>query len=97
MGGSEILVILLAILLLFGADRIPEIARTLGKGLKEVKKVTTDIKKDFEKSDVGKDIKIISNEITDVKKNLDLSNTGSSTGTNPQPNTKKPDFDSSVK
>lgn len=47
MGTSEILLILLAILVLFGADKLPELARSLGKGLREVKKATDDIKKEL--------------------------------------------------
>lgn len=39
-GLGELLVILVIILLLFGASRIPEIARSLGKGIKEFKKAS---------------------------------------------------------
>ncbi|TVQ11500.1 MAG: hypothetical protein EA361_12725 [Bacteroidetes bacterium] len=41
--GGEIFIILLLILLLFGPKKIPEIARTLGKGINEIKKVQRDI------------------------------------------------------
>jgi sec-independent protein translocase protein TatA len=37
MGGSEIFLILAIVLLLFGAKRIPELAKGLGKGIKEFK------------------------------------------------------------
>ena len=37
-GWTEILIILLVILLLFGAKRLPELARSLGKSLREFKK-----------------------------------------------------------
>jgi sec-independent protein translocase protein TatA len=42
-GPMELLVIFLVILLLFGAKRIPEIARGLGKGIREFKSATKDI------------------------------------------------------
>lgn len=42
-GAPEILIIFLVILLLFGAKRIPEIARGLGKGIREFKSATRDI------------------------------------------------------
>ncbi|WP_412063667.1 twin-arginine translocase TatA/TatE family subunit [Rubrivirga sp. IMCC45206] len=44
LGPFEILAILLVVLLLFGAKRIPEIARGLGKGIREFKDATNDIK-----------------------------------------------------
>jgi sec-independent protein translocase protein TatA len=37
MGGGEIFILLIIILLLFGAKRIPDLARGLGKGIKEFK------------------------------------------------------------
>ena len=37
-GWQEILLILLIVLLLFGARKIPDLARSLGKGIKEFKK-----------------------------------------------------------
>ena len=43
-GPMEIALIFLVILLLFGAKRIPEIARGLGKGIREFKDATNDIK-----------------------------------------------------
>lgn len=47
--GAEILVIFLIILLLFGADRIPEIAKGLGKGIRQVKDATQEIKTELKK------------------------------------------------
>ena len=44
LGPTEIVVILLVILLLFGAKKLPEFARGLGKGIKEFKKASSDIK-----------------------------------------------------
>jgi len=42
-GPMELLVIFLVVLLLFGAKRIPEIARGLGKGIREFKGATREI------------------------------------------------------
>ena len=47
-GGWEVLLILLIVLIFFGAKRIPELARGMGKGLREFKDATTNIKKDLE-------------------------------------------------
>ncbi len=41
--GGEIFIIVLLILIFFGPKRIPEIAKTLGKGINEIKKVQKDI------------------------------------------------------
>lgn len=72
-GGSEIFLILLAILLLFGADKIPAFARSLGKGLREIKKATDEIK-----SEITKETDTIKSDIqqgTDpLKQNLETSN-----------------------
>jgi len=43
LGFGEILVIVLIVLLLFGAKRIPEIAGSMGKGIREFKKSMTDV------------------------------------------------------
>lgn len=51
-GGFEWIIIVLVILLFFGAKRIPELARGLGKGINEFRKASDDIKKEIEK---GKD------------------------------------------
>ncbi|MFL2988305.1 MAG: twin-arginine translocase TatA/TatE family subunit [Candidatus Neomarinimicrobiota bacterium] len=44
LGTTEIVVILLVVLILFGAKKIPEFAKGLGKGLKEFKDAKNDIK-----------------------------------------------------
>ncbi len=49
-GGSELIFIILIAVMLFGADKIPEIARTLGKGMAQLKNATDDIKHEITKS-----------------------------------------------
>tara|TARA_Y100000994_G_scaffold48673_1_gene38245 strand:+ start:297 stop:491 length:195 start_codon:yes stop_codon:yes gene_type:complete len=48
-GTFEILIILFIVLLLFGAKRLPELAKGLGKGIKEFKKASNDIKDEVAK------------------------------------------------
>ena len=57
--GQEIFIVLIVVLLLFGAKKIPELARGLGKGMREFKKATEEIKKEINdnSSEVVKDIK----------------------------------------
>lgn len=51
-GGFEWIIIILVVLLFFGAKRIPELARGLGKGIQEFRKASDDIKKEIDR---GKD------------------------------------------
>jgi len=44
LGGWEVLLIVFVMLLLFGAKKIPELARGLGKGIQEFKHATNEIK-----------------------------------------------------
>lgn len=50
MGGSELLIILAIVILLFGAKKIPDLASGLGKGIREFKKASRgeDDKKELE-------------------------------------------------
>ena len=42
-GGTELIIILVAVLILFGSKKIPEFARGLGQGIKEFKKATREV------------------------------------------------------
>lgn len=50
LGGTEVILIMVVILLLFGAKRIPELAKGLGRGIREFKDATKEIKSDIENS-----------------------------------------------
>jgi TatA/E family protein of Tat protein translocase len=65
LGTSEIILIILFVLIFFGANKIPEFARGLGKGLREFKKATDDIK-----SEIYSSTSDIKNEVNEVKNNL---------------------------
>ena len=74
--GAEIVFIFFVVLLIFGADKIPSIARTLAKGVNQVRNATNEIKSEIQKSvdtknpagDVGKGIK---KQVDKVKEDFD--------------------------
>ncbi len=66
LGAGEIILILLVILILFGAKKIPELAKGLGKGMSEFKKGLKDVESEIK--DADKD----SNKIDDKKSWVNL-------------------------
>ena len=74
--GAEIAFILFIVVMVFGADKIPEIARGLGKGMRVLKDATNDIKSEITKSADKNGIdtsftKEISEELKKVKDDID--------------------------
>ncbi len=72
----EIMVVLLIVVMLFGADKLPEIARGLGKGMRQIKDATNDIKREIkntaDRNDINVDMAVdIKKEINKVKDNFD--------------------------
>ena len=65
--GGELIIVVVAILILFGADKIPEFARMFGKGMREFRKATEDIKREFneETREIREDIKTEKQSLTD--------------------------------
>ncbi len=61
-GGGEIVFILFIVVMVFGSDKIPEIARGLGKGMRTLKDATNEIKNEVTKS--AKDNGLIDTEVT---------------------------------
>ncbi|PSQ84307.1 MAG: twin-arginine translocase TatA/TatE family subunit [Bacteroidetes bacterium QS_1_65_9] len=51
LGPFELILIFLVVLLIFGANRIPEIARGVGKGIREFKSATNEIKSEMNASE----------------------------------------------
>lgn len=73
---TEIVFILFVVILIFGADKIPDIAKGMGKGMRTLKNATNDIKSEIkrsaEKQGINTDMtKDISNEINKVKDSID--------------------------
>ena len=48
-GGSELFLILLVILIFFGAKKLPELAKGLGQGIREFRKAARDVQEEVEK------------------------------------------------
>lgn len=55
-GPLEIILIFLVVLLIFGAKRIPEIARGIGKGIREFKDATNEISREIESESQRREI-----------------------------------------
>lgn len=74
--GAEIVFIFFIVLLIFGADKIPSIAKSLAKGVTQVRNATNEIKSEIQKSvdsqnptaGVGKELK---NQVDKVKEDFD--------------------------
>jgi len=52
LGGMEWVIVILAVLLLFGSKKIPELARGLGQGIKEFKKATREVTDEIQNAPV---------------------------------------------
>jgi len=66
-GGAELFFIVLVIIMLFGSKKIPELARGLGKGMREIKNATGDIQREIREG--AKDINNIKDKV-DVEKQV---------------------------
>lgn len=73
--GGEILIILLAVLLLFGPSKIPEIARMIGRGINEVKKVQREINTEINRytADIETEARSMQNDINKLTRDMDTS------------------------
>ena len=56
-GPSELIVIMLIVLLLFGSKRLPELARGMGKATRQFKKALEDVKEEINLDDIDREIR----------------------------------------
>ena len=70
LGGGEIVLIIFVMLLLFGAKGIPNIAKGLGRGIREFKDAANNIQKDIQNSTGGL-TDHINEQIQEVKKEIE--------------------------
>jgi TatA/E family protein of Tat protein translocase len=66
LGAQELIVIFIVAFLVFGPKRLPELARSLGKGIRELKAALMSVKDTLEESDLN-----ISKEIKDAKAGIE--------------------------
>lgn len=66
--GAEIFIILVIVVMLFGADKIPELARGLGKGMQQLKNATNEVKKEI--TDTAKKQGIDTDFTRDIKEEV---------------------------
>ena len=93
--GGEVIVVLLFVLIFFGADKIPGFARTMGRTIRQIKDVTSDIQRDIQNS--ARDVKDqfhnqtseIENSVRQVKDQLH--DQPSEKGSSPDPEKRKQD------
>ncbi|MBI3512183.1 MAG: twin-arginine translocase TatA/TatE family subunit [Bacteroidetes bacterium] len=78
LGSGEVFLIVMFILIFFGADKLPDMARALGKGMREMKNATAEIQREIEKSsaeiqrevNIENELKEITSATDSIKKNI---------------------------
>lgn len=71
-GGGELVIIVFIFIMFFGADKIPEIARGLGKGIKTVRNAANDVKREItESAEQGSGLKELTDEMKEGKRHLE--------------------------
>ena len=74
--GAELVFVFFIVLLVFGADKIPSIAKGLAKGMTQIKQATNEIKTEISKnSDIKNPAKSLTKDLSDsvsgIKKDFD--------------------------
>ena len=82
-GGGELFFIVLVIIMLFGSKKIPELARGLGKGMREIKNATGDIQREIREG--AKDINSVKSNVNVERQVKDLLKKESAAAPDQQP------------
>jgi len=75
LGGGEVVLVVLVILLLFGGKGVPNIARTLGKSIREFKDATSGIQRDIQshandiKNEININTRVVEEQAQQVRQN----------------------------
>jgi sec-independent protein translocase protein TatA len=75
LGTGEVVLIMFVVLILFGSKGIPDFAKNLGKGMREIRNASNEIKRDIQQSalDMRKDLKV-EEPFEDISKLKDIGN-----------------------
>jgi sec-independent protein translocase protein TatA len=84
-GGGELIFIMFVVLMLFGSDKVPEIARTMGKAMAQLKNATNDIKSEIQKGaeSNGFDQKMLSDLTNNITSEINSARSNLLENTNP--------------
>lgn len=74
LGMQEIIVIFVLALIVFGPRKLPELGKTLGKGLAEFKKASNELKQTWEE-EVAKEKEVLTSTIDDMNKSMTVDDT----------------------
>lgn len=69
-GGAELFLIVLVVIMVFGSKKIPELARGLGKGMREIKNATGDIQREI--TEGAREVNAIKDKVNIEKQVKDL-------------------------
>lgn len=69
-GGGEIILILIAILMLFGPKRIPDLAQSLGKGLREFRKAQQELQNNLTSVTNNSDFRQLTQTFNEIKQDM---------------------------
>jgi sec-independent protein translocase protein TatA len=75
LGGGEIFIILLVIVMLFGSDQLPQLVKSVGRGIREINDAKSQIQNEIQKgaglsNDVTKQVSEIKEEINTVEQTV---------------------------
>jgi len=75
LGGGEIFIILLVIVMLFGSDQLPQLVKSVGRGIREINDAKSQIQNEIQKgsgltSDIAKQTTEIKEEINNVEQTV---------------------------
>lgn len=89
LGGWEIVLILAVVLILFGAKKLPELAKGLGQGIKEFKKASNEVTSELQRAAEVNDYSQPQVQYRPPEKTIEASSSTPQTAPAPQPNQQK--------